>query len=85
MRTAVSLARHRRECPVQRLKAWLKEADPSWPAPDARLDPVYPRLGGQVSEPSAHPSAIGRGQVDEQIGQADVGPEPSPQPRPPHL
>jgi hypothetical protein len=73
------------ECPVQRLKAWLKEVDPSWHAPDARLDPVYPRLGGQDREPSAHgpsevPSAIARGQVDEQIGQDDVGPEPPRQP-----
>jgi len=48
------------ECPVQRLKAWLKEVDPSWHARQiARLDPAYPRLGGQVREPSAHgPSEV---------------------------
>jgi hypothetical protein len=50
-------------------------------APDARLDVIYPRLGGQVSEPSAHgpsevPSVMARDQVDEQIGQYDVGLEP---------
>ncbi len=79
------------ECPVQRLKAWLKEVDPSWHARQiARLDPVYPRLGGQVREPSAHgpsevQSAIARGQVDEQIKQDDVGLEPRSQPRSPHL
>jgi hypothetical protein len=79
------------ECPVQRLKAWLKDVDPSWRARQiARLDSVYPRLGGQAPEPSAHgpseiPSAIARGQVDEQIGRGDVGPEPPRQPRPPHL
>ena len=54
------------------------------------LDPVYPRLGGQVREPSAAgpseiPLAIARDQVDEQIGQDDVGLEPPRQPRPPHL
>ena len=72
------------ECPDQRLKAWLKEVDPSWHARQiARLDPVYPRLGGQVREPSAHgpsevPSAIALDQVDEQIGPDDVGLEPPP-------
>ena len=71
-------------------ESMIKEADPSWPASDARLNPVYPRLGGQVREPSALgpsevPSAIARDQVDEQIGQDDVGLEPPRQPRPPHL
>jgi hypothetical protein len=42
------------KCPVQRLKAWLEEADSLCPRQTARLDPVYPRLGGQVREPSAH-------------------------------
>ena len=68
------VARHRRQVSDPALESMVEEADPSWCAPDARLDPVYPRLGGQVREPSAAepsevPLAIARDQVDEQIGQ----------------
>ena len=56
-------------------------------APDCAARPCIPSTGRLRARhgPSEAQSAIARRQVDEQIKQDDVGPEPPRQPRPPHL
>jgi hypothetical protein len=41
------LGRHRRQASSPASESMVEETDPSWCAPDARQDPVYPRLGAR--------------------------------------